>query len=100
MKIKIMILNVLNYSKEDKEGTRVSYVLCDKSAFTDNDRFKGLTEVNSFYSSKTPFELITPDMIGKPLDANFVDKESYNNPLKTTKVLESIDFNGRTIKLV
>lgn len=100
MKTNIMILNVLNYSKEDKEGTRLVYVLTDKSNFVDNSRFRGYTEINSFYDSKDVFDKITNDVIGKTVEATFGTKQDYKNPLKTTSVLESITYNGHTILLV
>lgn len=100
MKTKIMILNVLDYSKEGKEGVRVSYVLCDKTAFVDNERYRGLTEVNSFYTSRNVYTNITNEMIGKSLDGNFISKQDFKNPLKTTSILASIEYNGRTIELV
>lgn len=100
MKTQIRILSVLNYSKDDKKGVRLTYALCAKDSFIENDRFRGLTTVDSFYQSEEVYEKITNDMINVPLEANFISKQDIKNPLKTTSILESIVFNGRTIKLV
>lgn len=100
MKTKIMILNVLNYSNDNGQGTRVSYVLVDEDKVADTERFKGFTQVDSFYYNQEVFKTLPLGIIGKVIEATFTTRPNYKNPLKVTNVLESVTFNGRTISLV
>lgn len=100
MKSKIMILNILKYSNDNGEGTRVSYVLLDDDKIADSDNFKGLTQVDSFYYNHKTFDLLPLGIVGKVIDATFVARPNYKNALKVTHILESVVFNGRTITLV
>lgn len=98
-----MILSVLFYDNDKGKGTRLSYVLTQKDNFVNNEKFKGFTEIGAFYfgeQGKEVFDKITPEMIGKPLDANFITRKDYKNPLKSTDYLESFEFNGSMVRLV
>lgn len=96
MKDKIMITNVLSYS----DGVRLSYLLVGKNKLVENTKFKGFTELASYFNNQDVFEKINLDLIGKTLEAEFVPKQDYKNPLKSTLVLKSIIDNGNTIDLL
>ncbi len=100
MKEKIMINSVLKYGKEENTGTRLSYLLIGKDKFSNNDNFKGYTEVVSYYKGDSVFNKITADMIGKSLDVNFKQVQSYKDPLTVKNILSSIEYNGTVINLV
>ena len=98
MKDKIMITNII-YS-ENKDFTRIAYLLVGKGRLSDNSICKGYSEVVSYSNGKKAFEEISIDCIGKPLDANFEIRNDYKNPLNTKNILKSIEYNGTIINLV
>ena len=100
MKHKIIIMNALDYSKAEKIGTRLVYYLVDDNGLVTNDKFKGYTEITSFYESKIPFEVLDTKYFNKVVDGEFVSKPNYKNPLRSSLELVSINVDGRSIKLV
>lgn len=100
MKTTIMIISALAWEKNDKNGTRVDFILCEKDDFVNGDNFKGYSPVTQFYNGKKAFEAILPEMIGQPLEANLKSVKSFKNPLETKQVIESVVYKGNVITLL
>lgn len=95
-----MITNVLQYGKDDKAGTRISFLLVGKDRFSNTDKFRGYTPVESYIKGHEAFISIPIELIGKPIDATFKQMQDYNNPLNVRNILESLEFNGAIISLL
>lgn len=91
-----MITNVLKC----KDSTKITYLLIGKDRFSDNDKFKGYTPVDSWINNITCFDKISKDLIGKPIEATYELKQRYDNPLSNYAVLKSLDNNGIIIDLL
>lgn len=100
MNCKIMITNIYYCNKDDKDYTRVNFILCGKEKYVDNDTFKGFSEIVSFYPGRKVFDLIAEGNIGKMIDASFIEKTVRGKGLTTSWVLSSINSNGTTIDLL
>lgn len=99
MDVNIMILNVLDYTKEGKEHSTLNFIFADKQYFQDTEKFLGYGSVTQFYN-KHIRNLIPSKAIGQPLKAHIGSRQGYRNPLKTTQVIESIEFDGKLINLL
>lgn len=99
MKVQVMLLNVLKYENEKGKGTRVGLIFCEKDSLQTTDKFKGFSEISLFYDSDV-FEKIPVDFIGRPVTAYIVEKSSSKNPLRKTQVINSLEYENRTIDLL
>lgn len=99
IKEKIVLLNVLKYSNDRGEGTRIGFIFADESKKVTTDKFIGYSEISQFYNSSV-FDKFNSDLIGKPITATFKTEQNPANPLRTRTLISSLEYNGRTINLL
>ena len=100
MKVQVMLLNVLAYEKDEKKGTRLGLIFCEKDSVQDTVKFKGFTEVSLFYDGHEVFEKIPTDFIGRPVTAYITEKSNARNPFKKTQIISSLEYENNTISLL
>lgn len=102
MKLQIMILNTMKYHKEGETNwkSRLAYIIPTQEACSDNEKFRGFTELSSYRNDDKFFELIPKDFIGQKCDATIQEVPSKNNPMKSYKEFTEVSCNGKTISLV
>ena len=99
MKEKIVLLNVLKYSNDKGEGTRIGFIFADSDKMVDSDKFIGYSEISQFYSPDV-FSKIKKELIGKPVTATFKVVSNPGNPLRTRSIIEKLEHNGNVINLL
>lgn len=97
MKSKIIILNSCSYMKNDKQLTKIEFVIADKQ---ENKNYKGLTPMKCYYVGRVNHDKITLDMIGIPLECLFEERINYNDPLSTKKILKEFIYKDNVINLL
>ena len=100
MREKITILNVLCYDKDGKKGTRLGFVFTGDDKLSNNDKYKGFTEISCFYEGHDVFNKIALDMIGKPVDVTLKSVADFKNPLNTRNIIDTIVYKGNVITLL
>lgn len=101
MKEKIQILNVLKYDNDKGKGTRISFYLMNDKAIANNKSYKGFTTNDCFYyDDTTVFDKIPVEIIGKTVDCTLKAIQSVRDPMKSISKIETIYFNGNTIRLL
>lgn len=102
MKSKIIILSVLKYTdkKTGEVKTRLGFIFDDPQYNVSNNSFKGYSELSCFYNGDNVFNVISPDMIKKPLDCSIKVEQSASNPLKTNSKIEKVSYAGSVYDLL
>lgn len=102
MKMEIMILNTMRYRKEGEQTykSRLAYIIPTKDAFSDNDNFKGYSELSLYKNDASFFEKIPVEFIGQKCEITIEEKPSKNNPMKSYKDIIEVSCNEKTISLV
>lgn len=102
MKEEIIILSCLSYKSKDdgSQKTRLGFVITSRDKISSNAKFKGVAELSQFFDGEEVFNLITKDMILKPIQAKLVPKTDTRNSLIVRNVIEGIECNGRYINLL
>lgn len=100
MKEKITILNVLCYEKDNKKGTRLGFVFSSENKLSNNDKYKGFSEISCFYEGDKVFNSIPLDMIGVPVDVTLKSVADFKNPLNTRNIIDTISYKGNVINLL
>lgn len=102
MKANIIILSVLKYTdkKTGEYKTRLGFIFNDKIYNVNNKSFKGFSELSCFYDGDKVFDVITNDMINKPIECSIKVEQSANNPLKTNSKIEKISYAGSVYNLL
>lgn len=99
METTIMILSAMDYEKEGKEHGVLNFIFADAQYFQKTDKYLGYNNCTQFYNNFIR-EVLTEDLIGKPVKAKLVSQTSSRDPLRTYNVIESITSNGKTISLL
>lgn len=100
MKMEIMILNTMKYEKDGQQKSRMGYILSNKEAFSERDKFRGYSELAVYRDDTKLFDLIPGDFIGKSCFATVQERPSTSNPLKSYKEIIELVCNGKTVRLV
>lgn len=102
MKEKIIILSVLKYTdkKTNETKTRLGFIFDDDKFNVSNSSFKGFSELSCFYNGDEVFNLISNDMIKKPLECVIKQNQSASNPLKTNSKIEKVSYAGSIYNLL
>lgn len=101
MKLEIMILNTMKYEKDGQQKSRMGYILSNKEAFSERDKFRGYSELAVYRDDTKLFDLIPVDFIGKNnCFATVEERASTSNPLKSYKEIIELVHNGKTVRLV
>lgn len=92
MKSKIILLNCMRYVKK-KDGketplTRIQFLFAE---YKQSENYIGAEPITCYYKGHGAFNLITEDMLLKPIDAEFKEIKDYYNPLSTRQILKSIN---------
>lgn len=90
MKSKIIILNVMKYTKKgtDNPMTRIEFAFSDMQ---DVDKYKGVTVISCYFKGHEVFDKIDKSMLLKTIDAEFDIIQDYYNPLSTRKMLKAVN---------
>lgn len=100
MDLEIMILNKMTYEKEGKEKSRLGYFVIGEKGFSDNEKFKGYSDLSAFADDKRFFDLVPNEFIGQKCIAKIVDRPNPRNPMRMNREISEITCNGKTIYLV
>lgn len=102
MKMDIMILNTMKYRKEGDMAwkSRLAYIIPTKTAYCDNEKFRGYTELSLYRNDSTYFDLIPKEFIGQKCEVKVIDVPSKSNPMKSYKEITEVTCDGKTIHLV
>lgn len=100
MKMEIMILNTMKYEKDGQQKSRMGYILSNKEAFSERDKFRGYSELAVYRDDTKLFDLVPADFIGKNCVATVQERPSTANPLKSYKEIVDLVCNGKTVHLV
>lgn len=102
MKIGVTILNVLKY--EDKKTglpkVRIGYILTEKDAIRETEKFKGLSELSLFLDDASVFDKVKTEYLLTPVQFVLDEKTSPVDPFKKVAVLKQIITKNETISLV
>lgn len=99
MDIKVMILNCLNWTKGEKKGSTIVYLIATKEYFENTERFIGYNTITNFYNEHIR-DLIPKEAIGQVINAKLTNKRSLKDPSIIYSKLESIEVNGKVISLL
>lgn len=99
MEVSVMILNVLDWSKGDKSGSTLVYLICGKDYFESSEKYLGYSTITNFYPTQIRNK-IPSKAIGIPLKGKLSTKRSLKDPTITYSKLESITFDNETISLL
>lgn len=101
MKLDVTILNVLKYTDKNdgKEKSRVGYRVYGDEAYSENDNYRGFTELSYFYKDATLFNQLTKEYMGQKCTLVFEERPNPTNPLKKYNVLKELVFKDNTITL-
>lgn len=95
----IIILNVMRYKKDEREGSRISFILSDNRQESNN--FDGYPVVDEFYKETSVFTKVTKEMIMEPVIGIFRPKQETKSPLRTKLSLAAIETDdGSVINLL
>lgn len=98
MKEKIMILNAMKYTKDNKLKGRVGFIILTPSA---SDNYLGYSDVACYYDVNEDFINKFPkELFLEPVNATFEEKPGFGTSLNTRKILKSVEFKGNVISLL
>lgn len=100
MKVDMMILNVMKYSKDGKAKSRLGYIIIEPTAFVDSEKFIGYSELSAYADDTRFYDNIPKNFIGQRCVGTIIEKSSPSNPLRSYKEIGELECNGQTISLV
>lgn len=100
MKFNILILCTNQYERDGVQHSRLGYIFTDKEAVANTQVLKGYREQSAFYEGTKVFDSITLDMIFKQAVAYVKEVPYPGNPMRTRKVIERIECNGKVVDLL
>ena len=102
MKEKIEIRNILRSinPKSDFKGIRIGFCFAGEKALANNNNYKGFTENACYYDNPNLFDKLPIELIGKVVDVTLKTIQSTRNPMKSVSVIDTIFYNGSSIRLL
>lgn len=105
MKDKISILNVMTYTKENKntgevkENSRIEFIFANPKCIQNSSKYLGY-QVITTYCKGNILKHLQKENIATPIEVEFKEVSNYNDPLASKKMLKSIIINGNVIDLL
>lgn len=99
MNCKIMILNLVRYTKNNEQKGIVNFIFADDKSIANSTNMKGYTVARMFTRNADFFNSVPIDIIGKTINAQLEERTSYNNPLEKRSYIKCVEYKGAVYDL-
>lgn len=90
--MEVELLNVVKYTTNDnRKRTILRFISLDKDTILDNDKFKGINVIDTYYDGFEVFDKIPKDLFGRKVVIQTKTITSASNPL--LQILKVVKIN-------